>query len=84
MFHHLDLRGLQYLLSPVSDGHRHPGNHGCRTPAGARPPALRHEKNYYGLLEKIVTDLGGEAIPWAQGSRCQTRGFHGTGQRNLG
>ncbi|MEE9557222.1 MAG: heterodisulfide reductase-related iron-sulfur binding cluster [Candidatus Adiutricales bacterium] len=36
----------------------------------ARPPALRREKNYYGLLEKIVTDLGGEAISWAHGSHC--------------
>jgi len=51
-----ELKGLKFVAY-----------YGCML---ARPPALRHEKNYYGLLEKIVTGLGGEAISWAHGSRC--------------
>lgn len=36
----------------------------------ARPPLMRYEKNYYGLMEKILTTLGATAIRWSFSSRC--------------
>ncbi|MEJ2041037.1 MAG: heterodisulfide reductase-related iron-sulfur binding cluster [Desulfosarcinaceae bacterium] len=36
----------------------------------ARPPAMRREKNYHGLMERILADLGAEPVPWAYASRC--------------
>ena len=36
----------------------------------ARPPALRHEKNYHGIMEKILNSLGATPLPWAYSSRC--------------
>ena len=31
----------------------------------ARPPSMRHEKNYHGLMEKILSSLGAAPIRWA-------------------
>ncbi len=36
----------------------------------ARPPALRHEKKYHGLMEKILASLGATPLPWPHTSRC--------------
>ncbi len=36
----------------------------------ARPPAMRHMKNYHGVMEKILYRLGAEPISWGFGSRC--------------
>ncbi len=36
----------------------------------ARPPELRHEKNYYGLMEKVLTSLGASPVHWRFASRC--------------
>lgn len=36
----------------------------------SKPNTLRHEKNYYGLIEKILTSLGAEPVPWSFASRC--------------
>ncbi len=36
----------------------------------ARPPAMRHGKNYYGLMERILTGLGATAQKWGYASRC--------------
>lgn len=36
----------------------------------ARPPIMRHEKNYYGLMEKILSNLGAGAAKWSFSSRC--------------
>jgi len=36
----------------------------------ARPPAMRHMKNYYGVMEKILSGLGATPIQWGYGSRC--------------
>jgi heterodisulfide reductase subunit B len=36
----------------------------------ARPPELRHEKNYYGLLEKLLSSYGASPITWSYSSRC--------------
>lgn len=36
----------------------------------ARPPSLRKERNYHGLIEKILTGLGAESLFWAYSARC--------------
>ncbi len=36
----------------------------------ARPPALNHEKNYHGLMEKNLESLGATALKWGYSSRC--------------
>jgi heterodisulfide reductase subunit B len=36
----------------------------------ARPPAMRNEKNYHGLMEKILASLGATPVKWAYSSRC--------------
>ncbi len=36
----------------------------------ARPPALNHEKNYHGLMEKILHSLGATPLKWGYSSRC--------------
>jgi heterodisulfide reductase subunit B2 len=36
----------------------------------ARPPALRSEKAYHGLLEKTLAGCGAEAVRWANASKC--------------
>jgi heterodisulfide reductase subunit B2 len=36
----------------------------------ARPPELRHEKNYHGLMEKILSAYGASPMPWNYASRC--------------
>jgi heterodisulfide reductase subunit B len=35
-----------------------------------RPPDMRHEKNYYGLVEKILRYFGAEGETWPFSSRC--------------
>jgi heterodisulfide reductase subunit B2 len=36
----------------------------------ARPPALRHEKNFFGLMENTLSSLGGTPVSWNHSSRC--------------
>jgi heterodisulfide reductase subunit B len=36
----------------------------------ARPPVMRREKNYHGLMEKILASLGATPVKWAYSSRC--------------
>jgi heterodisulfide reductase subunit B len=36
----------------------------------ARPPMMRHEKNYFGLMEKSLSRLGATPIEWPYSSRC--------------
>lgn len=36
----------------------------------AHPPAFRKEKNYHQLIEKILTSLGAEALPWGFSAKC--------------
>jgi heterodisulfide reductase subunit B len=58
----------------VNHGHNHrlkkmkfAPYYGCML---ARPPAMRHMKNYHGLMEKILSGLGASPISWGYGSRC--------------
>jgi len=36
----------------------------------ARPPVMKHEKNYHGLMEKILASLGATPLKWSYSSRC--------------
>ncbi len=36
----------------------------------ARPPEMRHDKNYHGLMEKILQSLGAQAVDWGHHSKC--------------
>lgn len=36
----------------------------------ARPPSLRKERNYHGVMEGILSALGAEALPWPYQARC--------------
>ncbi len=36
----------------------------------SRPNTLKHEKNYVGLMEKILASLGAEPLTWPFASRC--------------
>jgi heterodisulfide reductase subunit B len=36
----------------------------------ANPPEMRHEKNYHGLMESVLEQLGAESIRWPYHSRC--------------
>ena len=36
----------------------------------ARPPEMRHAKNYYNLMENILSSLGATPLDWGSGSRC--------------
>lgn len=36
----------------------------------ARPPVMRHHKNYHGIMERIITGLGATALSWGYASRC--------------
>jgi len=36
----------------------------------ARPPEMRREKNYHGLMENVLSSLGAEPLLWAHASQC--------------
>jgi heterodisulfide reductase subunit B2 len=36
----------------------------------ARPPVMRYEKNYHGIMERILSNLGATPVSWAYASRC--------------
>ncbi len=36
----------------------------------AHPPALRHELNFYGIMETVIDALGAEVTPWPFSARC--------------
>jgi heterodisulfide reductase subunit B len=63
----LDLLSFAQDQIPRLNGMRFVPYYGCML---ARPPALRHEKNYHGLIEKIMSSLGGAPVKWAYSSRC--------------
>lgn len=52
--------------SPLS-GIRFVPYYGCML---ARPPIMNREKNYYGLMEKLLSSLGAEPLLWSYPSRC--------------
>lgn len=36
----------------------------------ARPPVMRREKNFHGLMEKVLLSLGAEPLKWGHSARC--------------
>lgn len=36
----------------------------------SRPPVMRHEKNFHGLMEKVLLSLGAEPLNWLNSTRC--------------
>ena len=36
----------------------------------ARPPAMRHERKFNGLMEKVLTTLGAEPVRWSHSAHC--------------
>ena len=63
----MDLPSVSKALGKRLDGLRFAPYYGCML---ARPPALRHEKNYHGLMEKVLSSLGAVPLQWAYASRC--------------
>ncbi len=61
-----DMKGLN-KTSPGLKGMKFVPYYGCML---ARPPAMRHEPNHHGLMEKILSDLGAEPRRWGYGARC--------------
>lgn len=63
----LDLLSFAENRQPRLAGLNFVTYYGCML---ARPPAMRHEKNYFGLMENALTQLGATAIDWSFSSRC--------------
>ena len=66
------LEGIDLLSYAENGGKRLDGltfvsYYGCML---ARPPALRHEDKYHGLMEKILASLGATPLDWPFTSRC--------------
>jgi heterodisulfide reductase subunit B len=36
----------------------------------SRPPVMRHEKNFHGLMEKMLSIMGAEVLRWNHSARC--------------
>jgi heterodisulfide reductase subunit B2 len=36
----------------------------------ARPPIMRYEKNFHGIMEKVLSSLGAESLYWTSAARC--------------
>jgi heterodisulfide reductase subunit B len=52
---------------PGLKGMRVAAYYGCML---ARPPVMRHERNFYGLMEKVLLSLGAEPLKWGYSARC--------------
>jgi heterodisulfide reductase subunit B len=59
--------GSNPKLQAALKGLRFAPYYGCML---TRPPAMRHEKSYHGLLEKVLGSFGAEPIGWGHPSRC--------------
>lgn len=35
-----------------------------------RPPKMRRERNFHGLMEKVLSEMGAEPVQWAHKARC--------------
>ncbi|MBW1999492.1 MAG: hypothetical protein JRJ29_16220 [Deltaproteobacteria bacterium] len=66
-FELLDQIDLTNYANRRLEGLRFVPYYGCML---ARPPGMRKEKNYYGLMEEILAKLGAEPRRWSFSSRC--------------
>ncbi len=73
IIHFFELLDQAAVLSFFKENGRNLGGikfvpyYGCML---ARPPALNHNRNYHGLMEKILSSLGAVPLPWSYASRC--------------
>ena len=63
----LDWKAISRQHGGSLNGMKFAPYYGCML---ARPPAMRHMKNYYGVMEKILSSLGATPVSWGYGSRC--------------
>ncbi len=63
----IDLKDFGKKRSQLLAGLKFVPYYGCML---AHPPSLRHEKNYHGLMEKILYTLGATPLHWSCASRC--------------
>jgi len=63
----IDRSRLEEAIVRKLSGLRFVPYYGCML---ARPPALRRERNYHQLMEKILSGFGAQAMPWAYSARC--------------
>ncbi len=63
----IDLLSFSKDLAKRLEGLKFVPYYGCML---ARPPIMRHEKNYHGLMEKILASLGATPERWSFSSRC--------------
>jgi heterodisulfide reductase subunit B len=67
LLHGKDLLSYSENREKKLQGLRFVSYYGCML---NRPPALRHEEKYHGLMEKILASLGAEPLSWPYLSRC--------------
>ncbi len=67
LFDQTDLAAYSEKQDRALNGLRFVPYYGCML---HRPPSMRHEKNFHGLMEKNLSSLGAEPIQWAYGARC--------------
>ncbi len=63
----LDEKGIFKELTGRLNGLRIASYYGCML---ARPPVLRRERNFHGLIERTMAALGGTALQWPYQARC--------------
>lgn len=59
--------GLDQVHSATLNGLRFVPYYGCML---AGPPALRYEKNYHGLMEKLLLSCGAVPLAWNDSAKC--------------
>lgn len=62
----VDLGSLGHAKESLN-GLRFAPYYGCML---MRPPKMRHERNFGGLMEKVLSALGAEPVNWAHKARC--------------
>jgi heterodisulfide reductase subunit B len=67
LFDEVDWRAVDCRATMRLQGLRFAPYYGCML---ARPPAMRREKNYFGLMEGILSRIGAVPVPWGYASRC--------------
>lgn len=66
-FFELLLDESNWVAGSVLNGLQFVPYYGCML---ARPPEMRQEKNYHGLMEKLLSAYGAVPTKWGYGSRC--------------
>jgi len=67
LFNDIHLPDFQDQSAVNLSGLRFVPYYGCML---SRPNTLKHEQDYHGLMENILSSLGATPIPWSNSSRC--------------